>query len=79
MNSRNWTKKNGAKNIHLELNKNLIFYFGVVLMMIFSFFLLEDDIKIPQREVSFKVSIEDKVNICHPEEGFLKEESFFHF
>jgi hypothetical protein len=48
-------------------------------MFVIFIFIFIDDVKIPQREITMKVDIKDKVNICLPEDEKIFKKSFFSF
>ena len=58
--------------------KHLAFWTCLISMFVLFIFLINDDAKIPQKEVVVEIDIKNKVNICLPEDSFPKK-SFFDF
>jgi hypothetical protein len=53
----------------VKLFKILAFWASILLMLWFCILVFHDDIKIPQKEVTLKIDLTNKVNICRPEEN----------
>ena len=56
--------------------KHLAFWTGLLLMFLFFVFLINDEAKIPQKEVILEIDMKNKVNICLPADDFPKEDFF---
>jgi hypothetical protein len=59
--------------------KQCLFWACLLSMFVIFIFIFIDDVKIPQREITMKVDIKDKVNICLPEDEKIFKKSFFSF
>ena len=59
--------------------KHSVFWAALIAMFALFVFLVSDDTKLPQREIILKIDIEDKVNICLPEDEKIFQRSFFDF
>jgi len=57
-------------NIHdsnfSKIIKQLIFWLSLSAMFGLFIFLLKDEVKLPQRQITIDVDIKNKVNICSP-------------
>lgn len=58
--------------------KHLVFLVSLISMLLLLVFLINDETKIPQKEITLRIDMKNKVNICQPEEDFPKK-SFFDF
>lgn len=61
------------------ITKHLIFWISMFTMIGLFIFLFRDDVKIPQEEVTLKIDLHNKINVCAPEEDDLDKKSFFEF
>lgn len=59
------------------ITKHLIFWIGLLSMFVLFVFIVQDDAKIPQRLITLKINMEDRVNICLPEDEKIFKKSFF--
>jgi hypothetical protein len=66
-------------NPYDEKKLHLAFWISLIAMFALFIFLFNDNIKIPQKEVTLEIDIKNKVNICVPEDEKIFEESFFDF
>jgi hypothetical protein len=66
------------ENIISKIVKIIAFGTSLFVMIWLSLLVLVDDIKIPQKEISLKIDLKNKINICLPEETQTKEH-FFNF
>lgn len=55
------------------------FWIGLVAMFALFIILVNDDLKISQREIILKVDVANKINICLAEDDEIFQESFFGF
>ncbi len=58
--------------------KHFAFWTALISMFVMFIFLLSDDAKILQKEVTLEIDVKNKVNICLPEDNFPKK-TFFDF
>jgi len=61
-----------------EATKHLVFFSSLIMMLIVLVFLIRDEAKIPQRQVTLKIDVKNKINTCEAEEELFKK-SFFDF
>ena len=61
-----------------EATKHLVFFASFLMMMIVLVFLIRDEAKIPQRQITLKIDLKSNINTCDPEEELVKS-SFFDF
>lgn len=59
--------------------KHAAFWGSLLTMFVLFVFLFRDDVKIPQKEITLKIDVRNKVNICSPEDEKLFQKSFFDF
>ncbi len=59
--------------------KHLIFWVSLFGMFALFIFLICDDAKIAQKEVSLKIDVRNKVNICLAKDEKIFEKEFFDF
>lgn len=59
--------------------KLLAFWASIFVMSWLIILMFHDDIKIPQKEITLKVNMKNRVNICLPENEDTFQESFFGF
>lgn len=59
--------------------KHLAFWGSLIAMFALFIFLFRDDVKIPQKEITIKIDVKNKVNVCLPEDDKALKESFFNF
>ena len=65
----NKNKQHGTEAYYSVVFKKFLLWFFVGFMGIITFFLFKkNDIKIPQKTISVKIDIKDKINICLPDE-----------
>jgi len=57
--------------------KHIIFWIGLCAMLVLFIALVFDDSILPQKEITMKIDVRNKVNICLPEEENRSEISFF--
>jgi hypothetical protein len=57
----------------------LAFWGGLFVMFALFIVLINDGLKIPQREVAIKIDVTNKVNICVSEDEDFAKRSFFEF
>ena len=50
------------------ITKHVIFWTGLLTMFGLFIFLIQDDARVPQREIVMRINMKDKVNICLPED-----------
>jgi hypothetical protein len=70
---------NPSDNKSTIIIKQSIFWIGLLSMFGMFIFVFIDDVNIPQREITMKVDITNKVNICLPEDEKIFQRSFFNF
>lgn len=66
----------------IRLNKNFIFYSSLLAMIIFSASLINSQVKVPQRVITMKVDVQNRINICEIDDGVEKRvfrKTFFGF
>ena len=52
-----------------KITKFLAFWMSLFAMLWFVILIFHDDVKIPQREITLKIDIKNKVNICSSEDN----------
>ncbi len=57
----------------------IAFWTGLAAMFALFIILVNDDLKIAQREIILKVDVKNKINICLAEDDEIFQESFFGF
>ncbi len=71
-------------NLHdtgfLKTLKQLIFWLSLTAMFGLFIFLLQNEIKLPQRHITLEIDIKNKVNICSPDDPKdLKQKKIYEF
>jgi hypothetical protein len=68
-------------NIVTFLKKNFPVIIALLAMFTFSILITYEEIRVPQRKISFNIDISNKINICTIEEDFEEgiDDSFFNF
>jgi len=62
-----------------KIIKHSVFWTSLCVMFMMFVFLVNDDIKIPQKEITLKIDVKNKVNICQAEDEKMFKTSFFGF
>jgi len=66
-------------NKFIAIVRLIAFWGGLFAMFALFIVLVNDDLKIPQKTVTVKLDVRNKINICLPEDDKIFEESFFDF
>lgn len=61
------------------ITKHTVFWASLALMTFLFIVLFKEEVKIPQKQITVKIDIANKINICHPDLNKDSEKSYFDF
>jgi branched-subunit amino acid transport protein AzlD len=57
----------------------LAFWLSILIMIWLFILVFHDDVKVLQHEVTVKIDLKNKINICNPQDGEFAKESYLDF